>query len=72
MSEATFDIGSGSVPAPLRSPPSSARTISAGWPEPSLVTLVAASRAAITFFHLEGERRPTDSMKAVTSAVLGP
>jgi len=49
-----------------------ARTISAGWPEPSLVTLAADSRAAITFFHFEGESRPTDPMKAVTSAVFGP
>ena len=72
MSVATFAIVSGSVPAPLGAPLSSARTISAGWPEPSLVTLVADSRAANTFFHFEGESRPTDSMKTVTSAVFGP
>ncbi len=72
MSVATFAIGSGSVAAPLGAPPSSARTLSAGWPEPSLVTLVADSLAAITFFHFEGDSRPTDSMKAVTSAVFGP
>ena len=72
MSAATFDIGSGSVPAPSGAPASIARTISAGWLELSRVTLVADSRAAITFLHLEGESRPTDSMKTVTSAVLGP